>query len=72
MLMMANATAVQNRAITYKLLGFVGEDVHAYRLLKCTTGRVITRYSVTFDESSVIHSSGSGTALTFDFDSPQQ
>ena len=38
--------ALHDRAIKCKLLGFVGKDVHAYRLLNCSTGRIIVRYNI--------------------------
>ena len=58
--------ALANRAIECRLIGFVGEDIHAYRLLNSSTGRALTRYNVIFDESSVIKSS-TASLESFDF-----
>eukprot|EP00638_Chattonella_subsalsa_P014438 CAMPEP_0117850254 /NCGR_PEP_ID=MMETSP0949-20121206/21578_1 /TAXON_ID=44440 /ORGANISM="Chattonella subsalsa, Strain CCMP2191" /LENGTH=1052 /DNA_ID=CAMNT_0005697613 /DNA_START=193 /DNA_END=3352 /DNA_ORIENTATION=- len=64
----ADSPALHDRAIKCKLLGFVGEEVHAYRLLNCSTNRVVVRYNVIFDESSIFSSSSnSDSNPSFDF-----
>jgi hypothetical protein len=59
--------ALADRAVKCRLVGFVGEDIHAYRLLNCSTGKLLTRYNVIFDESSVINSTTSGDYSGIDF-----
>ena len=66
----SDTAALQDRALTCKLLGFMGENIHAYRLLNCATGRVITRFNVIFDESSVIKPFSPPTSTAFDFNGP--
>jgi len=52
----SESPALGDRATKCKLIGFEGDQPHAYRLLNLSTNRVLLRRNVIFNESSVLES----------------
>ena len=50
----ADSPALGDKATQFKLIGFIVEEPHAYKLLNVETGRVLVRYNVLCNESPVL------------------